>query len=329
MAEVQSVRSAYSNLVGVLAKCFPSNCSHLKKLPKSENIVNDWQVLLHNPRVAQRDVELFHAPPLSSLGLSRLYKEGKLTPKSQTSIWGYVDLVLEALQPPPVDVPSPADMQLMRSVLSGRQDLGAEGGINLGNLAELVKERLHDNPELGQMLGSFLGAQGAGAGTSAGAVGAGVGGANAAAVNLAQLGQLGQLFGGEGLDLGNFAQRLQSNPDVLLFMANLKNKQGDMDAIGKLLQEKVAGNGEFINNLLENEGQFGDAASGVLDLLPEELKAKFAAFGQEVAEQDGDIFANALSLWTTHFNADDLQDVASAILPNLEKLLPKEQAAAV
>lgn len=164
MAEVQSVRSAYSNLVGVLAKCFPSNCSHLKKLPKSENIVNDWQVLLNNPRVAQRDVELFHAPPLSSLGLSRLYKEGKLTPKSQASIWGYVDLVLEALQPPPVDVPSPADMQLMRSVLSGRQDLGAEGGINLGNLAELVKERLHDNPELGQMLGSFLGAQGASAG---------------------------------------------------------------------------------------------------------------------------------------------------------------------
>jgi hypothetical protein len=322
MAEVQSVRSAYSNLVGVLAKCFPSNCSHLKKLPKSENIVNDWQVLLNNPRVAQRDVELFHSPPLSSLGLSRLYKEGKLTPKSQASIWGYVDLVLEALQPPPVDVPSPADMQLMRSVLSGRQDLGTEGGINLGNLAELVKERLHDNPELGAMLGSFLSSQGA-----PGAQGA-AGAAGGAGVNLEQLGQLGQLFGGEGLDLGSFAQRLQSNPDVLLFMANLKSKQGDMDAIGKLLQEKVAGNGEFINNLLENEGQFGDVASGVLELLPEELKAKFAAFGQEVAEQDGDIFANALSLWTTHFNADDLQDVASAILPNLDKLIPKEQAAA-
>jgi hypothetical protein len=332
MAEAQSVRSAYSNLVGVLAKCFPSNCAHLKKLPKSENIVNDWQVLVNNPRVAQRDVELFHAPPLSSLGLSRLYKEGKLTPKSQVSIWGYVDLVLEALQPPPVDVPSPADMRLMRSVLGGRSDCGADGGITLGNLSSIVKDKLRDNPELGQMLGGFLDAKGGGAedqsqqlnvlmGTLAQSLGGGEG----------QRQQLEALLGQAGGPGGNvlaLAEHFQSNPDIQRLVAGLADKHGDFDAIGKFLKDKVAGNGELLSSLLENEGQFGDVASGVLELLPEELKAKFAAFGQEVTDQEGDVFTNALNLWTSHFNANDLQDVASAILPNLDKLIPKEQAAA-
>ena len=378
MAEVPTVRSAYSNLVTVLAKCFPSNCSHLKKLPKSESIVNDWQVLLNNPRVTQRDVELFHAPPLSSLGLSRLYKEGKLTPKSQASIWGYVDLVLEALQPQPVDVPSPADMQLMRSVLGGRADFGQEGGINLGNLANLVKGRLHDTPELGQMLGDLLSAKGpseSGQPTQAGPS------------NLDIL-KLQQLFGGGNPDLhklqellgggedqrqrvealaryfeqansesdGNLrslAEQLQTNPVVQQLMAGLTDQEGnfetignivknpaiqklvagltdqngDFETIGKFVKDRVSGNGELLNSLMENDVNFGEVASGVLDSLPGELKAKFEAFAHDVSDQEGDFIANAMSSWASHFNAADLQGVAEAIIPNVNKLIPKEQAA--
>jgi hypothetical protein len=375
MAEVPSVRSAYSNLVTVLAKCFPSNCSHLKKLPKSESIVKDWQVLLNNPRVAQRDMELFHAPPLSSLGLSRLYKEGKLTPKSQASIWGYVDLVLEALQPQPIDVPSPADMELMRSVLGGRADFGQDGGINLGNLASLVKGRLHDTPELGQMLGDLLSAKASPESPKQ------TGPAHPDILKLQQLlgggGQnlhkLQELFGGgedqrqrlealmasfsqanSGSDgnLQAIAEQLQTNPLVQQLMAGLTDQEGnfetignivknpaiqklvgglndqngDFETIGKFVKEKVASNGELLSSLLENDANFGDVASGVLDSLPEELKAKFATFAQEVSDQEGDMFANAMSSWSSHFNVADLQGVAAAIIPNLNKLIPKEQA---
>lgn len=125
------VRAAYSKLAEVLAQCFPNECAHLKKLPKTQAIVDDWTVLLDNPAYKERDLELFHKPPLSNLGLSRLLKAGKLSIKSQTNIWSYADRVLEALQP--VEIPD--------------LDVGGIGGMDaMPDFSKLAK--LFDNSDV-------------------------------------------------------------------------------------------------------------------------------------------------------------------------------------
>jgi hypothetical protein len=299
MAEAPSVRSAYSELVGVLAKCFPSNCAHLKKLPKTQNIINDWQVLLNNPRIAARDVELFHSPPLSSLGLSRLYKEGKLTPKSQTNIWGFIDQVLEAMQPP-VEVPDPHDLRMMQSILGGA------GGLNLGNFANLIKGQLADNPELALMVNGLLESKG-----NFGSLLNKGGDDNPDAIPSED-------GGDSGKRLGQVFQNLESNPQL-------------QDAISNLRQTSDDGGGDsskLIGGLVGALGGKPDAdlaqkANHIFELIPDNLKEKLKTFGKDVSEKGGDPFANALSLLTTHFNAQDFQAVASAIVPNLADLVPK------
>ena len=297
MSETPSVRSAYSNLVSVLAKCFPANCAHLKKLPRTEHILRDWQVLVGNAKVAERDVELFHTPPLSGLGLSRLLKEGKLTPKSQVNIWGYVDLVLEAMQPPPVEVPSPADMRLMRSVLSGRADdaPAQEGGLNLGNLAFLVKDRLRGNPELAQMIGGLL--------------------------------------GGEGGDVLSTVNQLKesvgSDPSFQKLFTGEDPHEG-IEKLGRFMQDKLS-DGDFAGklkgfaDLFANGGKLEGMDQNFLGILPENLKAKFEAFGEEVKGRDGDHVANALSLMTSHFDGGDFEEVANALMPHIETLFPDSE----
>lgn len=299
MSDTPTVRSAYSNLVSVLAKCFPANCAHLKKLPRTELILKDWQVLVNNPKVSARDVELFHTPPLSGLGLSRLLKDGKLTPKSQVNIWGYVDLVLEAMQPPPIEVPSPADMSLMRSVLRGRADdqgEAQEGGINIGNLAAMVKDRLRDTPELAQMVGGLLG-------------------------------------GGEGGDLLStviqLKERVGSDPSFQKLFAEGDQHEG-LEKLGQFMQDKLS-DGDFASklkgfaDLFQKGGKLQGVDQDFLGVLPESLKAKFQAFGEEVKGRDGDQVANALSLMTSHFDGGDLEEVANALMPHIETLFPDSE----
>ena len=278
MAEAPSVRSAYSDLVGVLAKCFPSKCAHLKKLPKTQNIISDWQVLLHNPKVAERDVELFHAPPLSSLGLSRLLKEGKLTPNSQANIWGYIEQVLEAMQPP-VEVPNPQDLRLMQSIMGG----GA-GGINLGNFADMIKGRLADNPDLALMVSGLLESNG----------------------------DFGSLLGraGNGPQINQVAQALADPRLEEEFQRADNNEPSQLGGIAAALNGKL-------------DADFEQKANSIFELIPDNLKEKLKTFSKDVTDKEGDPFANALSLLTTHFNAQDFQDVASAIVPNLGNLVPK------
>jgi hypothetical protein len=296
MAEVPSVRAAYSDLVSVLAKCFPSNCAHLKKLPKTQNIINDWQVLVDNPKIAARDVELFHSPPLSSLGLSRLYKEGKLTPKSQTNIWGFIDQVLEAMQPP-VEVPNPQDLRLMQSII------GNEGGINLGNFADLIKGRLADNPELAQMVGGLLESKG----------------------------DFRSLLGKSGEGGADFKQALAENPDIFQALGDggeaLKQGLAENPDIFQALGQGGGDSSKILGGLMGalngDPDEMAEKATNIFHMIPENLKEKLKTFSKDVTDKEGDPFANALSLLTTHFSAQDFQDVASAIVPNLGNLIPK------
>jgi hypothetical protein len=280
MAESPSVRSAYSDLVGVLAKCFPSKCAHLKKLPKTQNIINDWQVLLNNPQVAERDVELFHSPPLSALGLSRLYKEGKLTPNSQANIWGYIDQVLEAMQPP-VEVPNPQELRMMQSLLGGQQG-GQQGGINLGNFADLIKGRLADNPDLALMVGGLLESNG---------------------------------------DFGSLLGRAGNSSQINQALADPRIQEEFRRADNNEPSQLMGGLAAALSG--KPDADFEQKANSIFELIPENLKEKLKTFSKDITDKEGDPFANALSLLTTHFNAQDFQDVAAAIVPNLGSLAPK------
>lgn len=319
MADQTSVRSAYANLVTVLAKSFPNNCAHLKKLPRTQNIVSDWQVLLDNPRVAARDVALFHQPPLSALGLSRLQKEGKLTPKSTSHIWEYVDLVLDSLRPP-VEVPSPYESQLMQ-LMSAQ----AGGDPKLGNLLTSLLGGLQANPDVAQLLKGIPESKDDAAGDPAGDP---AGNPAGLADVISKLGS-NPAFGSILLklkaqfstnpDLERLANQLQSGgPESILNIANAFKHR--LDA-GELGEDALPG---IFQSLLGGEegGAAPASVKNIMDQLPENFKTKLTAFGEQVAGQEGNTIANALGLMGSHFDQDDLTNVAEVLIPHLTQLIP-------
>jgi hypothetical protein len=316
MADQPSVRSAYANLVTVLAKSFPNNCAHLKKLPRTQNIISDWQVLLNNPRVAARDVALFHQPPLSALGLSRLQKEGKLTPKSTSHIWEYVDLVLESLLPP-VEVPSPYESQLMQLVSAQAQ---AGGDPKLGNLLTTLLGGLQANPDVTQLLKGITESKDDGAGNPAGPAGLADMisklGSNPAFASI--LLKLKAQFS-TNPDLERLANQLQSGgPESILNFANAFKHRLDAGELGEDSLPAI------FQGLMGGEGGGAGPAGvqNILDQLPENFKTKLTAFGEQVAGQEGNTIANALGLMGSHFDQDDLTNVAEVLIPHLSQMIP-------
>jgi hypothetical protein len=340
MANQTSVRSAYANLVTALAQSFPNNCAHLKKLPKTQNIVTDWQVLLNNARVGDRDVALFHQPPLSALGLSRLHKEGKLTAKSTAHVWEYVDRVLEALQPP-VEVPSP--QQLMQLV-------GAQGrDPNFQDLASSLFGDLQANSDLAQLLSSIPEGKEDPSGNPAG------------------IADMFAKLGGNPAGIADVFAKLAGNPAFASIMLTLKQQLSTNPELERLANQLRTGGPESILKLaktfkdrMEAAGEAAAAGEGadqsvasilkgvlggegvnehispnlehnlknIMDQLPEHFKTKLGAFGAQVSEQEGNSFANVLGLLGSHFDQDDLTNVAEVLVPNITQLIPADARAA-
>lgn len=336
MANQPSVRSAYANLVSALAKSFPNNCAHLKKLPKTQNLIADWQVLLNNRRVADRDVALFHEPPLSGLGLSRLQKEGKLSPKSTTHIWGYIDQVLESLQPPKeVAAPQPHELQLFQSLLQGQNG----GDMQMGNMASMLLSGLQggqggpgEGPDWQQLLNGL--SDGGGDGLPNGFEGP------------AGFGQIfNKLAGNPGFAeiLDKVKTHLSTNPE-LAQMAEECRTGGPASFLNlaqtfKAKMEANADLGEGPRSVVDAlKSMMGVDAPGnegveqnvkdLMEQLPPTLKNKIASFGKQMEESEGDSFANALSLLGQHFNHDDLTNTAELLIPNIAKLIPNPAQAA-
>jgi hypothetical protein len=367
MANQTSVRSAYANLVSALAKSFPNNCAHLKKLPKTQNLIADWQVLVDNPRVSQRDISLFHEPPLSALGLSRLQKEGKLSAKSTTNIWGYIEQVLQALQPPAnalqlfqsrAEGQGQSDLRL-EELLAGLQ-AGAGQGAGLEQLlgglqagagqgGEVALGRLLQGAGLEQLLGGLQGAAAQGGDVDLGRL-------------LQGLGQGGGLPDGieAPVGLGHIFSKLAGNPAFANILDKVKAQVSANPALAQMAEElraggpasflalaqKFKGNMEamaqagdgplsmtdVIKSLLGGNAPAGEQVEQnvkeMMDKLPPEFKSKLNAFGEQVQEKEGDSFANMLGLLGTHFDQHELTNAAELILPNIAQLIPNQAQAA-
>lgn len=360
MANQPSVRSAYANLVSALAKSFPNNCAHLKKLPKTQNLIADWQVLVDNPRVSQRDISLFHEPPLSALGLSRLQKEGKLSAKSTTNIWGYIEQVLQALQPPA------NALQLFQSRLEdqGQSDARLEellAGLQGGGLEKLLAGLRGGAGQGGleQLLGGLQGGGGQGGGLEQLLGGGGDFDLGRLLQSLPQGGGLPDGFEAPA-GLGQILSKLAGNPAFANILDKVKAQLSANPELAQMAEElraggpaaflalvqKFKGNMEaraqggdgplsmtdVIKSLLGGNAPAGEQVEqnvkDMMDKLPPEFKSKLTAFGEQVQEKEGDSFANVLGLLGTHFNQNELTNAAELILPNIVQLIPNQAPAA-
>jgi len=350
MANQTSVRSAYANLVSVMAKCFPNNCAHLKKLPKTQNLIADWQVLVGNRRVAERDVSLFHEPPLSSLGLSRLQKEGKLSPKSTTHIWGYIDQVLESMQPPK-EVPAPKqhELQLFQSLLKG-QNGGNGGDAQLQNMTSMLLGGLQGgSQDWGQLLKGLPELkdgdgfpEGFAESLAAGFPGGFPGGLPNGFEGPAGLGQIfNKLAGNPGFAamLEKVKAHLSANPELAKMAEDVR--AGGPESfinLAKTFKDKMEGSDDGPRSMVDAlKNMMGGAADApeveqnvkdMMDKLPPTFKNKIASFGKQIEESEGDSFANALSLLGQHFNQEDLTNAAELLIPNIAQLIPNPAQAA-